>query len=529
MAWMNSPRSIWATSRSPSRRWRAPASRRSPSTRCRSSAPPHYAAEDADVTLRLWLLLKPRLVSKHKTTVYETLERPLVPVLAATWSATAYWSIARCWRGFRTNSRAAPPRWRRDPQARGERFNIGSPKQLGDILFGRMGLAGGRKTQTGAWCTDSDVLEDLAAQGVELAQKVLDWRQLAKLRSTYTDALPGYINPETGRVHTSYALASTSTGRLSSTDPNLQNIPVRTPEGRRIRTAFIAAHGLQAHQRRLQPDRTARARPCRRHSATEEGLRRRARHSRHDGIGNVRRADRGHGSPGATARQGDQFRHHLRHFGFRPCQPARHSARGGGRLHQDLFQALSRHSRLYGETRKRARDQGYVETMFGRRRHFPRINSSNPSERAFMERAAINAPIQGAAADIIRRAMIRMQPALDAAGLKAQMLLQVHDELVLRDARCRGRGDKGYRQGNHGEGAGAGGQARRAFAGRCARGAELGRGALTEKRRAETEFREEPHQWIDAVSSQPPARRCRDRPSRQRRPSRSPCRRCNGD
>ena len=211
--------------------------------RCRSIAPPPMPPKIADIALRLWLLFRERLAREHKTTVYETLERPLVPVLAAMESEGILVDravLARLSGEFAT----AGARIEKEIYAlAGENFNIGSPKQLGDILFGRMGLPGGRKTQTGAWSTDSDALEDLASQGIDLARKVLDWRQLSKLRSTYTDALPTYINPDTGRVHTSYALAATSTGRLSSNEPNLQNIPVRTEEGRRIRTAFIAPKG----------------------------------------------------------------------------------------------------------------------------------------------------------------------------------------------------------------------------------------------------------------------------------------------
>ncbi len=313
----------------------------------------------------------------------------------------------------------------------GERFNIGSPKQLGDILFGRMGLPGGRKTATGAWSTDSDMLEDLAAQGIELARRVVDWRQLSKLRSTYTDALPNYINPNyrpgahelcDGRhLHRPPVIVRSQSAEHSGAHRG------GPPHPHRLHRAL--RH--QAHQRRLQPDRTSRAGPCRRYSAAEEGLCRRARYSCDDGERNVWRADRRHGQRGAPARQGDQFRHHLWHFGLWPGQPVVDQPRGSGRLYQDLFQAASPAFKTYmDETKKFARDKGYVETIFGRRCHFPRINSPNASERAFMERAAINAPIQGAAADIIRRAMIRMQEALDAANLSAKMLLQVHDELI---------------------------------------------------------------------------------------------------
>ena len=240
----------------------------------------------------------------------------------------------------------------------GAPFNLGSPKQLGDILFGQMGLPGGKKTATGAWSTTASVLEDLADEGHELPARILEWRQLSKLKSTYADALPGYRQPATGRVHTSYALAATTTGRLSSSEPNLQNIPVRTEEGRKIRRAFVAAARPQADLGRLQPDRAAPARPYRRHSGAEEGLRRRSRHSRDDRLGNVRRADRGHARRNAAPRQGDQFRHHLRHLGLRPRQPARHPARGGGRLYPQIFRALSGHPRLHGRDQDDGARQG---------------------------------------------------------------------------------------------------------------------------------------------------------------------------
>jgi DNA polymerase-1 len=322
----------------------------------------------------------------------------------------------------------------------GERFNIGSPKQLGDILFGRMGLPGGRKTATGAWSTDSDSLEDLAAQGIELARRVLDWRQLSKLRSTYTDALPNYINPETKRVHTSYSLAATSTGRLASTDPNLQNIPVRTEEGRKIRSAFIAPEGSKlvsadysqielrvvAHVADIPQLKKAFAEGQDIHAMTAsemfgvpvEGMdpmvRRRAKAINFGIIYGISAFGLANQLGIGREEAGEYIRTYLKRFpGIRDYMDA---------------------------TKQTAREQGYVETIFGRRMHFPRIKSPNASERAFLERAAINAPIQGAAADIIRRAMIRMPDALREAGLEARMLLQVHDELIFEcvDAEAEG-------------------------------------------------------------------------------------------
>jgi len=390
----------------------------------------HYAAEDADVTLRLWHLLKPRLAASHKLTVYETLERPLIPVLAAMEMEGILIDpelLRRLSNELATSCAAIET----DVYGlAGERFNIGSPKQLGDILFGRMGLPGGRKTATGAWSTDSDALEDLAAQGIELARRVLDWRQLSKLRSTYTDALPNYINPVTKRVHTSYSLAATSTGRLASTDPNLQNIPVRTEEGRKIRSAFVAPEGSKlisadysqielrvvAHVADIPQLKKAFAEGQDIHAMTAsemfgvpiEGMdpmvRRRAKAINFGIIYGISAFGLANQLGIGREEAGEYIRTYLKRFpGIR-----------------DYMEA----------TKQAARAQGYVETIFGRRMHFPRIKSPNASERAFLERASINAPIQGAAADIIRRAMIRMPDALSEAGLSARMLLQVHDELI---------------------------------------------------------------------------------------------------
>ena len=389
-----------------------------------------YAAEDADITLRLWLLLKPRLAAMGKLAVYETLERPLVAVLAAMEMEGILIDPELLRKLSNELATSAAAIETQVYELAGERFNIGSPKQLGDILFGRMGLPGGRKTATGAWSTDSDALEDLAGQGIELARRVLDWRQLSKLRSTYTDALPNYINPETKRVHTSYSLAATSTGRLASTDPNLQNIPVRTEEGRKIRSAFIAPEGhklvsadysqielrVVAHVADIPQLRQAFAEGRDIHAMTAsemfnvpiEGMdpmvRRRAKAINFGIIYGISAFGLANQLGIGREEAGEYIRTYFKRFpGIR-----------------DYMEA----------TKQEARDKGYVETIFGRRMHFPRIKSPNPSERAFLERAAINAPIQGAAADIIRRAMIRMPDALAEAGLSARMLLQVHDELI---------------------------------------------------------------------------------------------------
>ncbi len=389
-----------------------------------------YAAEDADVTLRLWHLLKPRLAAEHRATVYETLERPLVPVLVAMEKEGVLVDRAVLARLSGEFAQAAEGIEREVHKLAGGPFNIGSPKQLGDILFGQMGLAGGRKTPTGAWSTDSQVMEDLAAEGVELARKVLDWRQMTKLKSTYTDALPAHIDPETGRVHTSYALAATSTGRLASTDPNLQNIPVRTEEGRKIRSAFIAPPGsklISADYSQIELRVLA-------HVADIPQLKK----AFAEGLDiHAMTASEMFGVPVKGMDPSIRRRAKAINFGiiygisaFGLANQLSIPREEAGQYIKTYFQRFPGIRDYMEATKRFCRDNGYVETVFGRRCHFPRITAANPSERAFQERAAINAPIQGAAADIIRRAMIRMPAALDEAKLKAKMLLQVHDELI---------------------------------------------------------------------------------------------------
>jgi DNA polymerase-1 len=316
----------------------------------------------------------------------------------------------------------------------GEKFTIGSPKQLGDILFGRMGLPGGSKTKTGQWSTSASVLEDLAAEGHELPRKIVDWRQLTKLKSTYTDALPGYINPASKRVHTSYALAATTTGRLSSSEPNLQNIPIRTAEGRKIRTAFIAEKGnklISADYSQIELRVLA-------HVADIPQL----RQAFADGIDiHAMTASEMFGVPVEGMPPEVRRRAKAINFGIiygisafglaNQLSIPREEAGAYIRKYFERFPGI----RDYMEATKAfAREHGYVETIFGRRAHYPEIRSPNPSIRAFNERASINAPIQGSAADIIRRAMIRMDEALKAADLSARMLLQVHDELIFETA-----------------------------------------------------------------------------------------------
>jgi DNA polymerase I len=389
-----------------------------------------YAAEDADITLRLWMVLKQKLLKMHKVTVYETLERPLVPVLTQMEfeGIEVDRSVLANLSSEFANKQAIVET--EIHKLAGQTFNIGSPKQLGEILYDKMALPGGRKTATGAWSTDSDALDDLATQGIDLAKRVLDWRQLAKLRSTYTDALPEFINPKTGRVHTSYAMASTSTGRLSSTDPNLQNIPVRTEDGRRIRTAFIAPKGkklISADYSQIELRVLA-------HVAHIPQLTK----AFADGLDiHAMTASEMFGVPIEGMESSVRRRAKAINFGiiygisaFGLANQLSISREEAGEYIRTYFKRFPGIKDYMEATKAFARANQYVETIFGRRMHFPRINSPNPSEKAFLERASINAPIQGSAADIIRRAMVRMSPALEEAGLKARMLLQVHDELI---------------------------------------------------------------------------------------------------
>jgi DNA polymerase-1 len=389
-----------------------------------------YAGEETDIGLRLWLILKPRLAAEAVTTVYETLERPLAPVLAEMQRAGVKVEKAAL---SSLSLSFAQTIGRLEDQIRelaGEDFNIGSPKQLGEILFDKMSLPGGRRTKTGAWSTDAAALEELAAEGHELPRKVLDWRLVAKLKSTYTDAIPTYINPETGRVHTTYALAASTTGRLASVDPNLQNIPVRTPEGRAIRKAFIAEKGKKlisadysqielrvlAHMADVAALRQAFADGLDIHAMTasemfgvpiqgmDPNIRRRAKAINFGIVYGI-------SSVGLAAQLGI----------------GRSEAGAYIKTYFERFPGIRDYMEAMKET---ARRHGYVKTLFGRKVHYPEINTKNASLRGNYERAAINAPIQGTSADIIRRAMIRMAPALAGEGLSARMLMQVHDELV---------------------------------------------------------------------------------------------------
>jgi DNA polymerase-1 len=312
----------------------------------------------------------------------------------------------------------------------GERFNLGSPKQLGDILFGKMKLEGGTKTPTGAWSTRANVLEELAEQGIELAQKILDWRQVSKLKSTYTDALPGYVNSETGRVHTSYALAATTTGRLSSSEPNLQNIPIRTEEGRKIRRAFIAGKGaklVSADYSQIELRLLAEI-------ADVPALRK----AFLDGTDiHAMTASEMFGVPVKGMPSDVRRRAKAINFGiiygisaFGLANQLGIGREEAGAYIKKYFERFPGIRDYMEDTKAFCRQHGYVSTIFGRKMHYPEIKAKNASIRAFNERASINARLQGSAADIIRRAMIRMEPALKQAKLSARMLLQVHDELV---------------------------------------------------------------------------------------------------
>ena len=393
-----------------------------------------YAAEDADITLRLHELLKPGLAGKGLSTVYETLERPMPAVLARMELNGIKVDVAQL---SRLSSEFAQRMAEAEEEAfaaAGTRFNLGSPKQIGDIIFGDMGLPGGKKTKTGAWSTDASVLEELANEGHALPRALLTWRQFAKLKSTYSDALKAAINPHTGRVHTCFSLAATTTGRLSSSDPNLQNIPIRTEEGRLIREAFVAEKGhvlVAADYSQIELRLLA-------HIAGVDALKDafKAGHDIH-----AMTASEMFGVPlnemdPMTRRKAKAINfgiiYGISAFGLaNNLGIKRDEAKAYIDAYFQKFPGIAAYMEAMKET---AREKGYIETVFGRRCHFPGIRDKNPQMRQFAERQAINAPIQGSAADIIRRAMARMDAAIEEAGLKARMLLQVHDELVFECA-----------------------------------------------------------------------------------------------
>ncbi len=385
-----------------------------------------YAAEDADITLRLWQTFKPRLHRAKVTTVYETLERPLVPVLAQMERHGVKVdrdTLSRMSNAFAQKMAGLEAEIH---ELAGESFNVGSPAQLGEILFEKMGLEGGKKGKTGKYSTPADVLEDLATEH-DLPARVLDWRQLSKLKSTYTDALQTHINPETGRVHTSYAITGANTGRLASTDPNLQNIPVRSEEGRRIREAFVAEKGNKL----VSLDYSQIELRILAHIA---------------GIDALKEAFReGQDIHAMTASEMfdvplDEMTPDIRRqakainfgviygiSGFGLARNLRIPRAEAQAFIDRYFERFPGIRKYMDETVGFAKENGFVQTLFGRKIHTPEINAKGPGA-GFAKRAAINAPIQGTAADVIRRAMVRMPEAIE--GLPAKMLLQVHDELI---------------------------------------------------------------------------------------------------
>jgi DNA polymerase-1 len=389
-----------------------------------------YAAEDADFTLRLWLLLKPQIAQQHVTRVYERMERPLVPVVAAMERTGVRIDSAVLRAQSGTLAKRLQDLELEVHRMAGHAFNIGSPKQLGDVLFGEMGLQGGNKGKTGAYSTASDVLEPLAEMGHDVVQKVLDWRGLAKLKSTYTDSLPEQINPATGRIHTSFSLVGAATGRLSSTDPNLQNIPIRTEDGRAIRRAFIAEDGytlLSVDYSQIEL----------RLAAEIAGIKALIQ-AFHDGVDiHALTASQVFGIPlkdlPPDRRRAAKAINFGIIYGISGFGLAKQIGISPGEANEFIKLYLDRFHELRDwmqATKEFAREHGYVETLFGRRVHVKDIRDKIPARRAGAERAAINAPLQGTAADIMKRAMIRVGPALIQAKLKAKLLLQVHDELV---------------------------------------------------------------------------------------------------
>ena len=389
-----------------------------------------YSAESADVILRLHRVLKPRLIAEHMTAVYETLERPLVSVLARMERrgiSIDRQVLSRLSGDFAQTAARVEAELQ---EIAGEPINVGSPKQIGDILFGKMGISGGTKTKTGAWSTSAQILDELAEQGHEFPKKILEWRQVSKLKSTYTDALPEYVHPQTHRVHTTYALAATTTGRLSSNEPNLQNIPVRTEDGRKIRRAFIATPGhklVSADYSQIELRLLAEIADI---PVLKQAFR--------DGLDiHAMTASEMFGVPIKDMPSEIRRRAKAINFGIiygisafglaNQLGIAREEASAYIKKYFERFPGI----RAYmDDTKELCRKNGYVTTLFGRKMYYPDIKASNASVRAFNERASINARLQGTAADIIRRAMIRMEDALAAKKLSAQMLLQVHDELI---------------------------------------------------------------------------------------------------
>lgn len=391
-----------------------------------------YAAEDAEVTFRLHQMLKPRLIEEHLVAVYETLERPLIPVLTAMEQRGIKVDVPQLKQVSQEFAQRLHDLEQEIHRLAGKTFNVGSPKQLGEILFEDLKLGEGQKSKAGSYGTGADVLESLAAQGHILPEKVLEWRHLEKLRSTYADALLHQINPHTNRVHTSYAMASAATGRLSSTDPNLQNIPIRTEEGRKIRKAFVAEPGHQL----VSLDYSQIELRLLAHMADIPVL----KQAFWDGQDiHALTASQVFGIPldqldSATRRKAKAINFGII-YGISPFGLARQlgiEQSEAASYIKTYFERYPGIQEYMERTKQFCREHGYVQTLFGRRCHVPGIHDKNPARRNFSERAAINAPLQGTAADILKRAMIRVPPALTQHDLmeKAHMLLTVHDELL---------------------------------------------------------------------------------------------------
>ena len=389
-----------------------------------------YAAEDADVTMQLWARLKPRLVPERVTSMYETIERPLIPVLISMESAGIKVDALKL-KGLSTDFEKRLAELEDEiHKIAGREFNVGSPKQLGEILFDEQKLPGGKRNKNGSWATDASVLEDLAAQGHPLPVKILEHRQLAKLKGTYTDALMRQVDAKTGRVHTSYHMTGAATGRLASTDPNLQNIPVRSEEGRKIRQAFIAETGyklLSADYSQIELRLLA-------HVADIPALK--EAFARGDDIHAITASEM-FGVPVKGMDPLMRRRAKAINFGIIYGISAFGLANQLGIGQQEAKEYIAKYFQRYPgirdymeRTKDFARKHGYVLTPFGRKIHLRFIHDKSQGMRAFAERAAINAPLQGGGADIIKRAMIRLPGALTAAKLNARMLLQVHDELL---------------------------------------------------------------------------------------------------
>lgn len=393
-----------------------------------------YAAEDADITFQLHSFLKPRLLNEHQCTVYETLERPLIPVL-----------VDMEHRGIKVDPlvlkklshefeiRLEENEKQIQDQV-GQPFNVGSPKQLGDILFEKLKLPGGKKGKTGAYGTSAEVLESLSEQGFAIADQLLEWRQLSKLKSTYTDALARQINPKTGRVHTSYAMTATSTGRLASSDPNLQNIPIRTDEGKKIRSAFIAEPGMKL----LSVDYSQIELRLLAHMAALPELQKAFKEGKDI---HAETASQVFGVP--LEEMTPELRRRAKAinfgiiYGISPFGLARQlgiSRESAAQYIQTYFKCYPGIQDYMERMKQEAREKGYVTTLLGRRCFIPDIHSRDPSRRGFAERQAINAPLQGGNADIIKKAMIKLHRLLKEKQLRAYMLLQVHDELIFEIA-----------------------------------------------------------------------------------------------